>query len=62
MLLDVTSALAYLHDRELMHRDIKTDNIVLDGSLRAVLCDFGFARKASKSNQMAMTICFSRFN
>ena len=26
-------------------------------SLRAVLCDFGFARKASKSNQMAMTIC-----
>ena len=57
MLLDVTSALAYLHERELMHRDIKTDNIVLDGSLRAVLCDFGFARKASKSNQMAMTIC-----
>jgi len=57
MLLDVTSALAYLHDRELMHRDLKTQNIVLDGSLRAVLCDFGFARKASKSNQMAMTIC-----
>jgi serine/threonine protein kinase len=57
MLLDVTGALAYLHDRELMHRDIKTQNIVLDGQLRAVLCDFGFARKASSSQQMAMTIC-----
>ena len=57
LLLDVTGALAYLHDRELMHRDIKTQNIVLDGQLRAVLCDFGFARKASSSQQMAMTIC-----
>ena len=37
MLSNVTSALAYLHDRELMHRDIKTQNIVLDGHLRAVL-------------------------
>jgi serine/threonine protein kinase len=57
ILLDATSALAYLHDRELMHRDIKTQNIVLDGQLRAVLCDFGFARNVSSSKQTAMTLC-----
>jgi serine/threonine protein kinase len=57
LLLDATSALAYLHDRELMHRDIKTQNIVLDGQLRAVLCDFGFARNVSSSKQTAMTLC-----
>jgi serine/threonine protein kinase len=52
----IAAAVAYLHDRELMHRDIKTQNIVLDANMRAVLCDFGFAREASHAQQ-AMTIC-----
>lgn len=40
---EVADALAYSHDRGIMHRDIKPDNILMaDG--HAVLADFGIAR------------------
>jgi serine/threonine protein kinase len=37
--------MACLHARGLIHRDIKADNILLDDSWRAVLADYGFARR-----------------
>ncbi|MDP2434834.1 MAG: protein kinase, partial [archaeon] len=44
----VISGIAFLHDRGISHRDIKSANIVLDGNLKAdryyssvKLCDFG---------------------
>ena len=56
MLLQTSTAIAYLHSLELIHRDIKTQNIILDRNLNIFLCDFGFARHAS-DKQQAMTIC-----
>ena len=35
------SALALLHARGVMHRDVKPGNVLLEGSGAAVLCDFG---------------------
>lgn len=40
----LASAVDYLHAAGLVHRDIKAANIMLDGSGRAVLMDFGIAR------------------
>lgn len=37
-------ALKHLHDRKILHRDLKTQNIFLTASDRIKLGDFGIAR------------------
>ncbi|ROT39590.1 kinase-like protein [Sodiomyces alkalinus F11] len=43
---DVASALHYLHDRGLVHNDIKPANILYSPDRGAVLCDFGLSSPA----------------
>ncbi|KAK8563606.1 hypothetical protein V6N12_035751 [Hibiscus sabdariffa] len=59
ILLGVASALAYLHqecDHQVIHRDIKTSNIMLDEGFNAKLGDFGLARQIEHDKSPDATV------
>ncbi|HEX6536281.1 MAG TPA: serine/threonine-protein kinase [Gemmatimonadaceae bacterium] len=45
--MDVAAALAFAHREGVIHRDIKTDNILFDEHGNAIVADFGIARAVS---------------
>ncbi|KAI5539558.1 protein kinase protein [Trichomonas vaginalis G3] len=42
--IDVARGMHYIHEKMLIHRDLKSFNILLDSNKRARICDFGFVR------------------
>ena len=55
--LDVAQALAYLHSNEVLHRDLSSNNVLLIGSSRAKVTDFGMARAAEPNPRLTVTYC-----
>jgi non-specific serine/threonine protein kinase len=45
---DIINALMFIHKQNILHRDIKLDNILLDKDNNLKLCDFGISLKIDK--------------
>ncbi|CAG8439380.1 3350_t:CDS:2 [Acaulospora colombiana] len=43
--MDIANGIVFCHDRDILHRDIRTSNILLDARLRAKLSNFKWARR-----------------
>jgi serine/threonine protein kinase len=54
----VLQGVSYLHERNISHRDIKPDNILLDFEGRAKIADFGLSRQIVR-NRLFETPCGS---
>jgi hypothetical protein len=56
LLVEIADALAYAHLRGVIHRDIKPDNIMLDGETgRVMVTDFGIARAMEAGSRLTVT-------
>jgi len=49
LLADAVGGLAYLHDKSIIHRDIKSVNLLIDARGRIKLADFGLAKRWNAS-------------
>ncbi len=49
---EIADALDYMHQQGIIHRDIKSSNILLDTDGRCYLADFGIARASAESTQL----------
>jgi len=71
VLLQITDALAYLHEEEILHQDIKPDNVLISDKEKYLLTDFGISSRMrstlrkSTTTQKALTLAYAppeRFN
>jgi serine/threonine protein kinase len=52
--IDIASGLAFLHQEHILHRDIKSLNVLLDQSYRAKLTDFGLSKIKTETQSQSM--------
>ena len=55
---DVARALAYLHARRCIHRDLKGENLLVTTNGRLKITDFGFARIAARNEEESKRLTF----
>ncbi|KXS11770.1 kinase-like protein, partial [Gonapodya prolifera JEL478] len=49
ILFDIASGMQFLHSKHVVHADLKTKNVLVDDSGRAMIADFGFSKARDPS-------------
>lgn len=55
----IVSAVRYLHQHNIVHRDLKCENILLTGNNKVKITDFGFGRFVEAHSELSSTFCGS---
>ena len=53
----LVGAVAYIHGKSCVHRDLKLENVLLDKNENVKLCDFGFTREYEGTTKYLQTFC-----